>query len=130
MTLYQEELLDHYHYPRNKGSVINPDFYNKTHNFSCGDSIIIAGCIKNNVIIDIKFEGSGCVISQASASMLIELVVNKTIEFSMNLGETDILHLIKIPNIGPTRLRCALLSLNAIHEALTVYLELYSKYRN
>lgn len=117
MNLYQEELLDHYRFPRNLGIIENPDFSHNVNNFSCGDSISISGKINNNILEEVKFQGSGCVISQATASMLSEKVINKDIFFINNLDKNYILNLINIP-VGPTRLRCALLALEALHEGI------------
>lgn len=122
MKLYQEELLDHYKYPRNKGSINNPDLHYIAENFSCGDSLFITATMDANKFVNIKFEGSGCVISQAATSLLTELIINKTIDFAQQLTKNNIIELIKI-EIGPTRLKCALLGLEAIQNAIQIYLD-------
>ena len=78
-NFYQEELLEHYKYPHNKKDISNPDFSAGEDNPSCGDQIFIAGIINNNKVSDIGFSGKGCVISQATTSMLTELCLNKNI---------------------------------------------------
>lgn len=122
MDLYKEELLDHYRFPRHKGKLIQPDFTSGQHNPSCGDQIVFEAQIGQGVITQIAFDGSGCVISQATASMVAELVKDKSIHFVLELGADDILQLIAI-ELGPTRLKCALLSLYALQEGVQNYLK-------
>lgn len=115
--MVHDELLEHFKYPCNKKSIKNPDFSADSENPSCGDKISIQGTISDNRIIDIGFGGSGCVISQATSSMLTDLCKNKTVEEVLNLNKDDILSLIKI-DLGPNRLKCALLCLQVLHESL------------
>ena len=68
--IYQEELMEHFKNPRNKGRLDNPDIISGEYNPSCGDKVCIDCKIKDGIIEDIGFVGSGCVISQASASMI------------------------------------------------------------
>lgn len=114
---YQEELLEHFKYPRNKKQLAHPDFSSGEYNPSCGDKISMQGIIKNNIIIDLGFDGSGCVISQATASMLTEMCIDKTIDQALQITSDDIIKLVGIP-LGPTRLKCALLSLQVLQQGL------------
>jgi len=114
---YQEELYEHFKYPCNKKSIANPDFKLGQDNPSCGDKIEIEGKILNGKIADIGFTGSGCVISQATASILTEYCKDKTVEQVLAMTKDDILNLIKI-DLGPNRLKCALLSLYVLQEGL------------
>lgn len=116
-TLYQEELLEHFKYPRNKKTIDNPSFESNLDNPSCGDKVQIQGIITNNVITDLGFSGSGCVISQAAASMLTSHCIGKTVDDIMNLTKDDIFALVGI-QLGPTRTKCALLSLQVLQEGL------------
>ncbi|MCF7799707.1 iron-sulfur cluster assembly scaffold protein [Candidatus Babeliales bacterium] len=126
--LYQDELMEHFKYPKNKKKIENADFSSDQHNPSCGDSISIQGMIKKDpatedlIIMQLAFEGSGCVISQATASMLTQFCKNKTVKDILKLNKNDILNLIKI-ELGPTRLRCALLALQALQDALQKYVK-------
>lgn len=117
---YQEELLDHYKHPRNKKTIENPDFTAGQDNPSCGDTIAMQGKIEQMRITDLGFNGSGCVISQAAASMLTEHCVGKTVSEVLKLSKDDILALIGI-KLGPTRLKCALLSLEVLQQGLLEY---------
>ncbi|MFH1254571.1 MAG: iron-sulfur cluster assembly scaffold protein [bacterium] len=114
---YQEELFEHFKYPCNKKCIENPDFQAGHDNPSCGDKVTIEGKISDNKIIEVGFSGSGCVISQAATSMLTEFCKGKTIDEILALTKDDILNLVKI-ELGPNRLKCALLCLQVLQEAL------------
>lgn len=117
MNIYHEHLMDHFRNPRNRGTLEHADFASGVHNPSCGDSVSIAGLIVDGVITTVMFEGSGCVISQGAASMLTELVMGKTVEQALALNKTTMLQLVGL-ELGPTRMRCALLPLEALHAGL------------
>lgn len=121
MNLYQQQLMDHYYHPRNRGTLENPDFSSGVMNPSCGDSIEWQGKVQGNKLVDLKFTGKGCVISQASASLLSELVIEQSLDFIQRLTKDDMIKLVGI-ELGPTRLRCALLALEALHEGIKSYL--------
>jgi nitrogen fixation NifU-like protein len=112
-----DELLEHFKYPCNKKDIQNPDFAADSENPSCGDKVSIQGKISGNKVVEIGFGGSGCVISQSAASMLTEFCKNKTIDELLNLNKDSILSLIKI-ELGPNRLKCALLCLQVLQQAL------------
>jgi len=119
-SLYKEELMDHFRYPRNKKSLQNPDVFAGDDNPSCGDKVAVECKIKNNKIVEIGFNGSGCVISQATASMFYNLVLNKTIDEVLKFTKDDLLKLIGL-ELGPNRLKCALLSLDVLKTGLLDY---------
>ncbi len=111
--LQLEILLDHYQNPRNFGHLENPDIIHEEGNPSCGDQIRIEIKLEDNKIADIKFTGKGCTISQASASILTEIVKGKTLDEVKNFGKEDMLNALGIP-ISPIRLKCALLGLKVL----------------
>lgn len=78
--LYQELILDHYKRPRNRGRIENPDGSAEGHNPLCGDRLALTLRLEDGVIRDVRFEGSGCAISTASASIMTEAVKGKTPE--------------------------------------------------
>jgi nitrogen fixation NifU-like protein len=111
---YRENILDHYRNPRNKGQLENPTHTHEEHNPLCGDVIRIDLHVnEDNVIDQVRFDGHGCAISQASASMLTEMVQGKTLDEAKALSKEDILEALGI-EIGPVRLKCALLSLKVL----------------
>jgi len=111
---YRENILDHYRNPRNKGRLENPTHMHEEHNPLCGDVIRIDLVVnEQDVIEEVRFDGQGCAISQASASMLTEMIQGKTLEEAKQVSKEDILEALGI-DIGPVRLKCALLSLKAL----------------
>jgi nitrogen fixation NifU-like protein len=118
--LYQHQLMDHYRNPRNQGALEGPDFKSGLFNPSCGDSVAIEGVITDHVITRVAFQGSGCVVSQATASLLTQAVKGKAVHEIMLLDSSWITQLIGI-ELGPVRLKCALLPLEALHEGIRQY---------
>ncbi len=114
---YQKILMDHFKNPRNKHVVENHNFDSGENNPSCGDSVSITGRIENGTIQELGFQGSGCVISMASASMLTDKCKGMTVDEVLALTKEDILKMIGM-TLGPNRLHCALLPLEALRKAL------------
>jgi len=111
---YKENILDHYRNPRNVGKLEHPTHSHEEHNPLCGDVIRIDLHVnEDNVIDQVAFRGKGCAISQASASMLMEMIEGKTLDEAKKIGKEDILDALGI-EIGPVRLKCALLSLKVL----------------
>lgn len=121
MNFYKEKLLDHYKHPRYSGTLKNPDIESEIFNPSCGDQISFQAIVDNGFIKDIAFQGSGCIISQGTASILSEFSVGKTIKEILKLSKDDIIELIGI-DLGPTRMRCALLPLEALRQGIERYI--------
>jgi nitrogen fixation NifU-like protein len=86
-ALYQELILDHYRRPRNKGTIPNPTGSASLRNPLCGDEVDVQVAVQEGKVADVKFGGRGCSISQASASMMTELVKGHTPEEVRALGE-------------------------------------------
>lgn len=116
--MYREHILHHYRSPHNFGKLEKSDKEYNKHNALCGDTLTIQLLFKDGVISNIKFSGSGCAISIASASILTDKIKNMAVQDVKKLKAIDLLELIKIP-ISPARLKCALLSLEAIQGALS-----------
>ena len=112
-NLYKEEILEHYKYPHNHGRLENPNITFEDSNPVCGDVIRIDMKVDNNVVTEIRFDGKGCAISLASASMLTDMVEGKTLEEVKKISKDDILHALGI-ELGPVRLKCALLCLKVL----------------
>ena len=119
--IYREIILDHYRNPRNKGKLPEADISTHDSNPLCGDEIDIHMKIRGDRIMDIKFEGRGCAISQASASMLTEMVINKPLTSVKDIAKTDILENIGLTNLGPARIKCALLALKVMKLGMVNY---------
>jgi len=119
-TLYQDLLVEHFKYPENKKELPQANFTVHEHNPSCGDRISMQGIITDNILSDVGFGGAGCVISQASASMLTQDCLGKSITAILALTPEYMTALVGIP-LGPTRLKCALISLQALQQGLREY---------
>ena len=118
--VYQARLLEHYNHPRHKGTIEKPDFSSGIHNPSCGDSVLVQGRIQEEIVQDAVFQAQGCVISCAAASLLLEKAVGQPIAVVQAYTAQTMLDLIQIP-LGPTRLRCALLVLEALQKGIASY---------
>ncbi len=111
---YRENILDHYRHPRNAGKLEQPTHSHEEHNPLCGDVIRLDLHVNEDNIIDqVAFTGKGGAISQASASMLTEMIQGKSLEEAKQIGKEQILEALGI-EIGPVRLKCALLSLKVL----------------
>ena len=115
--LYRENILDHYKHPKNFKILSSATHRAQQTVVSCGDDLIMQLSIVHDIVEAVGFQGRGCAISMASASMLTELVKNKSIQELQKLTKDDILEMLGIP-LTPTRLKCALLSLEVLHKAL------------
>ncbi len=112
--LYREIILDHYQNPRKKGKLEPADIDYAEDNPVCGDHIHLTVQLdENNVVKAVGWEGEGCAISQASASMLYETLVGKSLDEIRTIGKDDVLEMLGIP-LSPVRLKCALLSLKVL----------------
>jgi nitrogen fixation NifU-like protein len=111
--LMMDVLLDHYRHPHNFGPLPGAEIVHAEGNPSCGDQMEIAVKTQGGIIQDIKFQGKGCIISQAAASILTDLMKGEPIERVRDFTRDDMLENIGIP-IGPMRLKCALLALKVL----------------
>lgn len=134
--LYTELILEHNQNKDNKRKIEAPTHTEHGHNPSCGDDITVAAVIRDGRIEDLAYTGSGCAISQASASMMADLVKGRTVREGLDyterfirmikrepipeaeleeLGDAYILK--NIQNI-PARVKCAVLAWHALNELL------------
>lgn len=112
--LYRENILEHYKHPHNHGTLEPADYSYEDDNPLCGDHIRIDVRIdENQQVKEVAFTGRGCAISQAAASMLTDDILGKNLAEVKEINKERILELLGIP-LGPTRLKCALLSLKVL----------------
>jgi|SRR3989344_8047808 len=115
-ALYRENILDHYRNPRNFGRIDKADAEFHGNNPICGDEIELTLKISAGKIMDARFMGRGCAVSQSAASMLTERIIGMPVKEALRLSRDDIIEMMGIsPN--PTRLKCALLSLKVMEGA-------------
>jgi nitrogen fixation NifU-like protein len=138
--LYQQVILDHNRRPRNFGKIDLPTRTTEGHNPVCGDHIIVHVRLEGETIADVAFEGSGCAISRASASMMTMAVKEKpkeqaenlfrrfvamvTRDLGMKTDPADIADLGRLAALEgvrafPSRIKCATLAWHALHAALS-----------
>ncbi|MDT8718086.1 SUF system NifU family Fe-S cluster assembly protein [Clostridium sp. 19966] len=135
-SIYTELIAEHNSSTRNKRKIDNPDMVMKGKNPSCGDEIELQLKIKDDLIEDAAFTGIGCAISQASASMMIDLIKGKTVEEAEELihiflgmikreivddEKLEVLdEAIAMKNISnmPARVKCAVLSWHTLEDAI------------
>lgn len=117
MTIYSDIILDHSRFPRNYGSLKNPTQSVEVKNPLCGDEITMEVIIRDGIVKEVGFIGQGCAISTASASLLSTEIVGKTTDEIKKISKEDVLRLLHV-DLSPNRLKCALLSLEALKKLL------------
>jgi nitrogen fixation NifU-like protein len=117
--LYREVILDHYKNPRQHGSIDGADARAEGMNPLCGDEVTISLSFGDDgdTIEDVRFEGRGCAISQASTSMLMEMVKGRKATNVAAMPKDELLDEVGIP-LTPVRLKCALLGLTTLKLAI------------
>ena len=116
-SLYREVILDHYKNPRGHGVIDPADAEAEGQNPLCGDEVSIAVSFEGDTILDVKFQGRGCAISQAATSMLMDMVKGRSAEEVASMSRDELLDEVGIP-LTPVRLKCALLGLGVLKLAL------------
>ena len=131
--LYQQVIIDHNHNPRNFHEIEHPSHSAKGHNPLCGDKIDVYLSIKNDIINEVSFMGSGCAISKASSSLMTEALSGKTIVEAQKIfdsvhdmitnGKTDAKGIGKLSVLSgvhkfPARVKCAILPWHTMKNAL------------
>lgn len=131
--LYQQVIIDHNHNPRNFHEIEHPSHSAKGHNPLCGDKFDIFLTIKDDIIAEVSFMGSGCAISKASSSLMTEALLGKTVSEAQQLF--DLVHTMvttgqaNAEDIGklavlsgvykfPVRVKCAILPWHTMKNAL------------
>ena len=131
--LFQEVILDQYKRPRNKGELPGADIRVHMNNPTCGDEVFLQLRMDGDTVAEVKFEGQGCSISQASISMMTKLLVGRTRAEALGIAErfTAMMHgdaeaardrelgdLRALAGVAkfPVRVKCALLGFNALEE--------------
>ncbi|BDR56194.1 Fe-S cluster assembly sulfur transfer protein SufU [Xylocopilactobacillus apis] len=134
MNLYREMIIEYGESPHNFGEIKDPTISTELHNPTCGDVLNLQLKVANDQIVEIKFDGSGCIISQASASMMTDLVKGKSLKEAKNLKEvfskmitdpdfkdTDVLEdaeILQGVRQFPPRIKCATLAWNALEKSI------------
>lgn len=111
---YRELIIDRYQHPHHRGTLDPHDISFEDANPLCGDEIRIDLRLDGDGrVSEAAFSGQGCAISMASADLLLESILGKTLDEIRALSKEDILEMLGI-ELGPVRLKCALLSLKVL----------------
>ncbi len=112
--LYRELIIDRFKNPQYRGELDPNDITFEDDNPLCGDHIRIDIRVdENDVVQEARFSGKGCAISQASADLLVEMIHGKTLDEVRAMTKEELLDMLGI-ELGPVRLKCALLSLKVV----------------
>ena len=117
--LYQEIILDHNRSPRNFKKLENATHTLDGRNPLCGDHYIIYLKTNNDVIEDVSFEGSGCAISKASASVMSTMIKGKTVDEALRITEKQVAK--ELGGLPPIKMHCSNLAADALREAILDY---------
>ncbi len=115
--IYQEHVLDHSDDPYHRGRCIDVTHTHEDDNPLCGDVVRVELRIQDQRVAEAWFDGEGCCISQASASMLMEELEGKTVQDVRNFGAEQMLSLFRA-KLTPNRQKCCLLSWKVVQSAL------------
>jgi nitrogen fixation NifU-like protein len=118
-NLYRDFILEHYRNPHNKGILEPHDLHFADSNPTCGDEMSMTLRLDpaGTAIADVAFDGRGCAISQASASILTDGLRGQSLDQVRDLNPKDLLDELGVP-IGPARLKCALLAYKVLQGAV------------
>ena len=115
--IYQELIIDLYKNPVNKRAIADADITGSGVNVTCGDHVRIYLKTENQTIKDASFEGQGCAISIAAASLLTEEIKNKPLDFVQAINTKSIFEMLGT-ELGPARVKCGILCLETLQKAI------------
>ncbi len=116
MDIYQQNILDYYKHPRYHREVTGSTNHGEASNPLCGDRIEFWLKLDGGKVAEVGWGGEGCVLSQAAASMLAESLHSKTLAEVQRVSKDDLLAMVAV-TLGPNRLKCVLLPLDALQKA-------------
>ncbi len=116
MSPYEDLIIDHWRHPRNKGTLPDPDVDVTEANVPCGDVVRLQLKVRNGKVEDVRFDGRGCAISMASASLLTEMLKGKRLEELEKMHQEELLE--ALGGVIKPRLNCALLPFRTLRKAL------------
>ncbi len=125
MAGYTDKVMEHFRNPRNMGELKEPDGVGEVGNPACGDVMSMMIKVKDGRIADIKFQTFGCAAAIATSSMITELAKGKTLEEALKLTRTDVAE--QLGGLPPIKMHCSNLAADALHAAITDYLERHKR---
>jgi len=119
MSMYSKKVMEHFLNPRNMGKIDDPDGVGVAGNPVCGDTMTIYIKVKNNRIVDIKFQTFGCAAAIATSSMITELAKGKTIEEAEKITRDNVADALE--GLPPIKMHCSNLAADALKAAIEDY---------
>lgn len=134
--LYRQVIMDHYRTPRNRGKLEDSSLTVDMNNPTCGDTIRVQMKVEDGIVQDTKFEGEGCSISLASASMMTQVIKGKSVKTALDMsklfsdmmlgkdidaGDLDLGDIIALQGVSkfPARIKCATLAWKAMEKGVS-----------
>lgn len=116
---YSEKVMDHFRHPRNVGEMENPDGIGKVGNPVCGDIMELYIKVKDDVIVDAKFQTLGCGAAIATSSMVTEMVKGKNIAEALTISNSMVAE--ALGGLPPVKMHCSVLAEEALQSAISDY---------
>ena len=119
--MYQDHILEHYENPYNRMTLEHPTLELRDLNPLCGDEVCVQACLDDHGhLAQVGFDGKGCIISLAAASMLMEAVEGKSLADVKQMDRQEMLDLLGVP-LTTMRVKCAMLALRTLQKAIHLY---------
>lgn len=119
MDIYREQIIDLAKNPLNKRAMAEATKTHSGANITCGDHVRLYLKIDDSKVVDASWEGEGCAISTAAASLLTEELKGKKVQEIKNFTQEDLFKMLGIDKLGPGRVKCVTLVLETLREAIT-----------
>lgn len=117
--MYSEKVMEHFRNPRNMGEMENPDGTGKVGNPVCGDVMELYIRVKDNIIVDARFQTFGCGAAIATSSMVTEMVKGKSIEEALKISNKAVAE--ALDGLPPVKIHCSVLAEEALKSAIEDY---------
>lgn len=119
MDLYREDVMDHYEHPRNQGELLGEDVISEQErNASCGDIVQFYLKVTNDKIVQVKWSGTGCAITTASASKLSEYLQGQSLKTIKAMSVEELAQIGVGFEVNPGRIKCLMLPVTAVKKLL------------
>ncbi|MEK6693400.1 MAG: Fe-S cluster assembly scaffold protein NifU [Nitrospirota bacterium] len=119
--MYSEKVMEHFRNPRNMGEMENPDGTGKVGNPVCGDVMELYIKVRDNIIIDARFQTFGCGAAIATSSMVTEMVKGKSIDEALRISNKAVAE--ALDGLPPVKIHCSVLAEEALRSAIEDYMK-------